>query len=222
METVMSFELTDIDTAMNQFTEDDWKAEAAEQGEQSVDEEFFVGMPWSEMVYRIETHGFTTPQAEYGADNCGVDWMLNAANDYINNHVGVTPDELSAYLTSLGYGKAEIINVLDYYMLNGGGVWDFEAEEYANYLSGSVIEVDDMIAALTGHGFTSEQAWTGIINSEVFNQTDFAIYDAQQLLQMNTMTRTELIDTLKSFGYPANVAEDAADYLGVSDSDPKG
>ena len=225
------FSVDEINEAIGQFKEDDWNAEAVQRGEKIVAEEFFTGMPWSEMVYRIELYGFTTPQAEYGADNCGVSWNINAANAYINDNTPTSPDELSTYLSGEGYTKSEIMEVLDYFSITcSGTVWYAQAEEYAYYLQGSVMTVKDMVDILKGLGFTEDQAFQGVCKKGGFNEEEQAYYRIYQLinnldgsdLAAEDKIKSKIVAILVSEGYSATAADSAADSFGLTESVPKG
>ena len=228
METVMSFELADIDKAIAQFTEDDWKAEAVEQGEQSAVEIFYVGMSRSDMVAEIESYGFTTSQAEYGADNCGIDWLLNEANAYLNDNQPVSPNELSDYLYyTLGYSKEEILDILDYYNQDGGGVWYYQAGQYAEYLQGSVMTVADMMNALEGGGFTHDQAWQATYNNGGFGGEELAYYRVWEIMNDDSVpyenkTKPKITDMLVAEGFSWADADAATTSFGLTDTPPKG
>ena len=216
------FDSVDISTALDEFPTDTWNAEAVEYAISILSEvSYGDGSTWSDFVSKIETVGFSYYEAVYGADNCGYNWNLHAAYNYLNDHI-TSPKELSDWLYyDLSLTKTEIENILNTLKYDDSGVWTLEAQEYAYYLQGSVITVADMENTLMGLGFDQTTAEWAAMNYGGFTSQENCTYEAQKLVSIASYTRDKLIDVLVSYGYSVDEAKAAADAVGLK-GEPKG
>ena len=221
------FEDSEIIYAMSWFTEVDWNQEAVETANELMPENFYVGMPKSDFIDLLKDRGFTNNQANYGADYCDIDWNISMANGYINSNTPTSPTELSTYLSGEGLSKSEIIDVLNYYNDIGGGIWYYQAGEYADYLQGSVLTVSDMMNMLIGLGFTEDQAWQATYNKGGFTEEELAYYRVVQIvndssLQPEDKIKSKVVAMLVDEGFSETAADSAATSFGLTESVPKG
>ena len=230
MENEVGFEDTEINYAMSEITENDWNQEAVETAEEIAPEKFYVGMPESDFIDLIKDRGFTDSQATYGAENCTINWKVNTANGYILDNTPTSPSDLTTFLSGEGYSKSDIIEILDYYNEDGGGVWYYQAGEYADYMQGSVLTFKEMVDMLKSAGFTEDQAWQGVYNKGGFSEDELAYYRIYQIINNldgsnladEDKIKSKIVAMLVDEGFSETAADSAATSFGLTESVPKG
>ena len=216
------FESGDVTAAIEQFTEDDWKAEALEmaQAAYSTAFDYYYGPTIADCISDLVSKGFTTSQASYGVANCGVNWPLKDAYQYVLGTI-TSPADLDNYLyATQGYDKAVIINILD--TMSGDGIWWDEVLEAAADLAAGGANPSDIYNALLGNGYASDQAWYGTRQKSGFSDDDLCILRASILYSEYGYEYSELVQALLDEGFSYAAASEAADTLGVPGEKPKG
>lgn len=121
----------------------------------------YTAFSYSGLIDQLKFEGFTTSEAEYGADYCGADWEQQAlakARDYIS-YTAFSYSGLVEQLEFEGFTNAQASYGAD----NCGADWNEQAvkkaREYLDYASFSRGELLDQ---LEFEGFTSSQAEYGV------------------------------------------------------------
>ena len=171
------------------------------------------------LISQLEFEGFTTEEAEYGADNCGADWLEMAekkAKSYIKTS-GFSRDGLVDQLEFEGFTTEEAEHGAD----NCGADWNEMAIKKAkSYIRTSGFSRDGLIHQLEFEGFTTEEAEYGADNCEA-DWNEMALKKAESYLSIMDLTESELINQLKFEGFTNKQITYALEALnGSSTSEP--
>lgn len=121
----------------------------------------YLGFSYSGLIEQLEYEGFSSTEARYGADNCGVDWKdqaLKKAKSY-SESLSFSYSSLLEQLEYEGFSSTEAKYGVD----NCGANWNEQAAKKAkSYLESMTFTLSDLYDQLIYEGFTSTQASYGV------------------------------------------------------------
>lgn len=121
----------------------------------------FSAFSYSGLVEQLKFEGYSSSEAEYGADNCGVDWeqqALKMAKDYLD-YTAFSYSGLVDQLEFEGFTHTQAQYGAD----NCGADWYEQAAKMAeSYLEFSSFSKSQLTEQLEFEGFTSAQAEYGV------------------------------------------------------------
>ena len=170
------------------------------------------------LISQLEFEGFTEEEAEYGADNCGADWLEMAekkAKSYIKTS-GFSRDGLVDQLEFEGFTTEEAEHGAD----NCGADWNEMAIKKAkSYIKTSGFSRDGLIHQLEYEGFTEEEAEYGADNCDA-DWNEMALKKAKSYMNVKNYSKKELRHQLEYEGFTDEQIEYALDALGYT-ADPE-
>ena len=116
------------------------------------------------LIEQLEYHGFSSSEAQYGADNCGADWKEQALRN-AKSYLSSSAFSYSGLLEQLEY-EGYTADEAQYGVDNCNADWDEQAVKSAkSYLrSSSRWTKSDLVDQLEYEGFTYSQAKYGVDN----------------------------------------------------------
>lgn len=121
----------------------------------------YSSFSYSGLIKQLEYEGFSTEEASYASDNCGVDWKEQASEkalDYLS-YSAFSYNGLIKQLEYEGFSSDEASFAAD----SCGADWNEQAAKKAqDYLNYSSFSSSSLIKQLEYEGFTKEQAEYGV------------------------------------------------------------
>ena len=171
----------------------------------------YSAFSYTGLIKQLEYEGFSSSEAEYGADNCGADWYEQAvreANSYLN-YSAFSYTGLIEQLEYEGFTSSEA----EYGADNCGADWYEQAvKEAKSYLDYSAFSYTGLVDQLEYEGYSTAQAKYAADNcgADWYEQ---AVRKAREYLGYYSFSRDQLVQQLKYEGFTSDQAEYAANVV---------